>query len=205
MSGNHHIIILSEALRIQGGVEGSLFSQHTTHITRHYYLKNKNGTQLHFFYTHVIIIETQFHFFNWPKIPKDSKNMTNWLEETLNNSGISKTLTRKKLYREIFLQKGIFSANQIIERTGLSKVSVYRNLDLLKKLNLIRSAITVKGQEFYEKNNDENHHHHIICTECLKTRCVECNEPKILSKEKFQNINHLLIFTGICNTCTKSN
>ncbi len=134
---------------------------------------------------------------------KTSKNTTNWLSDTLNNLGLSKSAVREKLCREIYLQKGIFSANQIIDRTKLGKVSVYRNLELLAKLNLIRPAITVRGQKFYEKNNDENHHHHIICTECLKTRCVDCNEPKIKSKEKFQNINHLLIFTGICNTCTK--
>jgi len=135
---------------------------------------------------------------------KISKNMTNWLSDTLNNLDLNKSKVREKLCREIYLQKGIFSANQIIGRTKLSKVSVYRNLELLEKLNLIRPAITLRGQKFYEKNNDENHHHHIICTECLKTRCVDCNEPKIKSKEKFQNINHLLVFTGICDTCAKS-
>ncbi|MFH1946971.1 MAG: transcriptional repressor [Candidatus Magasanikbacteria bacterium] len=136
---------------------------------------------------------------------KTSKKKTNWLTDTLNNLGLNKSTVREQICREIYLQKGIFSANQIIERIGLGKVSVYRNLELLEKLNLIRPAITVRGQRFYEKNNNANHHHHIICTECLKTSCIDCAEPKIKSKEKFQNINHLLIFTGICNTCVKSN
>jgi len=142
---------------------------------------------------------------------KISKNVKNWLTDSLNNSGLNKSEAREKICREIYLQKGIFSAKQVAERTGLGKVSVYRNLELLEKLNLIRPAITARGQKFYEKNNDDNHHHHIICTECLKTLCVKCNEPKISAQGgsalggKFQNINHLLIFTGICNTCAKSN
>ncbi|MBU2542089.1 transcriptional repressor [Patescibacteria group bacterium] len=130
--------------------------------------------------------------------------MTDWLTTALNNSGTQKTVSRQKICREIYLQKGIFSANQIRQRTKLNKASIYRHLELLEKLDLIRPAITVRGQRFYEKNNDENHHHHIICTECLKTSCVDCTEPRIKSKEKYQNINHLLIFTGICNTCAKS-
>ena len=134
---------------------------------------------------------------------KTNKKKTNWLINTLSNLDLNKSTVREQVCREIYLQKGIFSAKQVIERTKLGKVSVYRNLELLEKLKLIRPAINVKGEQFYEKNNDENHHHHIICTECLKTRCVDCNEPKIKSKEKFQNINHLLIFTGICNTCAK--
>jgi len=129
--------------------------------------------------------------------------MKNWLTKALDEIGLNKTEARDELIREIFLQKGIFSANQIIERTKLEKTTVYRHLKLLQKINLIRPAITVKGQKFYEKNNDKNHHHHLICIQCLKTACVECVEPKITSNEKFRNINHLLIFTGICNTCAK--
>jgi len=135
---------------------------------------------------------------------KISKNKANWLTEALNNFGLNKSKAREQVCQEIYLQKGIFSAKQVVERTRLGKVSVYRNLELLEKLNLIRPAITVRGQRFYEKNNDENHHHHIICTKCLKTSCIDCNEPKITSEEKYKNINHLLIFTGTCNTCAKS-
>lgn len=134
---------------------------------------------------------------------KISRNKKNWLIDALNNLDLNKSKVREKICQEIYRQKGIFSAKQIIDRTKLGKVTVYRNLELLEKLGFIRPAITVKSQRFYEKNNDENHHHHIICTECLKTRCVDCTEPRIKSKEKFQNINHLLIFTGICNTCSK--
>ncbi len=130
-------------------------------------------------------------------------SMKNWLISELGKAEVSPTNTREIIWREIYLQKGIFSAKQIIARTKLDKVSVYRNLKLLQKLNLIRPAITARGQKFYEKNNAENHHHHLICAKCLKTACVECVEPKITSKEKFKNINHLLIFTGVCNTCAK--
>ncbi len=134
---------------------------------------------------------------------KKSQNKTNWLTNALGNLDLNHSTAREKVCREIFLQKGIFSAKQLTQKTKLGKVSVYRNLELLEKLTLIRPAITIRGQRFYEKNNSANHHHHIICVKCLKTSCVKCVEPKIISREKFKNINHLLIFTGVCDTCAK--
>ena len=128
----------------------------------------------------------------------------NWILNNLQTTGHKMTKTRKQICREIEKLDGIFCAKQIIDSLKIDKVSIYRNLEILTNLNLIRPAINIKGEQFYEKNNDKNHHHHIVCTECLKTSCVDCSEPILKSNKKFNNINHLLIFTGICNSCTKA-
>jgi len=127
----------------------------------------------------------------------------NWILNNLQTTGHKMTKTRKQICREIEKLDGIFCAKQIIDILRIDKVSIYRNLEVLTNLNLIRPAINIKGEQFYEKNNDNNHHHHIVCTECLKTSCVDCSEPKLKTPKQFKNINHLLIFTGICNSCTK--
>jgi len=127
-------------------------------------------------------------------------NATNLLKE----AGYKLTPARKKISKQIEKLDGIFCAKQIIKKlVNIDRVSVYRNLELLEKLNLIRPAINIHGEQFYEKNDGEHHHHHIVCTECLETECVDCNEPKVKQTKKFNNINHLLIFTGVCNSCNK--
>lgn len=129
--------------------------------------------------------------------------MKNWLKDNLKKMGYKSTPTRNKIWKQIEKTNGIFCAKQIIAKLRIDKASIYRSLDLLEKLNIIRPAINIKGEQFYEKNNIKNHHHHIVCTECLKTSCINCTEPKLKTNKKFNNINHLLIFTGICNSCTK--
>lgn len=144
-----------------------------------------------------------YYFHSFSLLELRGTSMKNWLLDNLQTTGCKITKTRKQICREIEKLDGIFCAKQIIESIEINKVSVYRNLKALTKLNLIRPAINIRGEQFYEKNNNENHHHHIVCTKCLKTSCVDCSEPKLKSNQKFNNINHLLIFTGICNSCTK--
>ncbi|MFZ2189570.1 MAG: transcriptional repressor [Candidatus Magasanikiibacteriota bacterium] len=123
--------------------------------------------------------------------------------DTLKQAGYKLTPPRQKICEQIEKLDGIFCAKQIIKKlTKIDRVSVYRNLELLEKLKLIRPAINIKGEQFYEKNNETHHHHHIVCTECMETECVDCTEPKIKQTKKFTNLNHLLIFTGICHKCS---
>lgn len=127
---------------------------------------------------------------------------TNWLLDNLQTNGYRLTPTRKKICQKIDHLEGIFCAGQIIKQIKTDKVAIYRNLDILTKLNLIQPVINISGQQFFEKNNETNHHHHIVCTKCLKTECVKCTEPKI-KNTKFKNLTHSLIFTGLCQTCAK--
>ena len=128
--------------------------------------------------------------------------MKNWLLKKLGTEHYRLTPTRLKICQEIEKLHGIFCAQQIIKKTKIRKASIYRALEVLEKLKLIRPAINLRGEQFYEKNDHQNHHHHLICTNCKKSVCVNTHEPKI-KDHKFKNINHLLIFTGICSSCAK--
>jgi len=129
--------------------------------------------------------------------------MQNWIITELRNRGFRITPKRKIIASFITKNEGIFCAKQIIEKLpNIDETTIYRNLETLEKQEIIMPVIKIHGHQFYETNNENLHHHHLVCTECFKTECVTCNEPKIYNKN-FKNINHLLIFTGICNNCNK--
>lgn len=128
----------------------------------------------------------------------------NWIIEKLKTNKIKATKPRLLIAKYLEEKDGIFCARDIAKKIkNIDKVSVYRTLEIMQKKKIINPVITLDGDQYYEKNDAHNHHHHIICTRCRKTECVDCTEPKIKQTKKFNNLNHLLIFTGICHSCTK--
>jgi Fe2+ or Zn2+ uptake regulation protein len=129
--------------------------------------------------------------------------MNNWIIKKLKENKIKITIPRQKIAIGLDKKNGIFCASEINKKIKtIDRVSIYRTLDLFQKEKIITPIISLNGEQFYEKNNDNEHHHHIICTKCHKTECIECTKPKI-KKTNFKNLNHLLIFTGLCQTCAK--
>ncbi len=123
------------------------------------------------------------------------------LSDQLKQNHYNITGPRKKILALIIKKDGIFSAKQLIKKLPkIDRVSIYRTLEILAELNLIKSVINLSGEQYYEKNDIENHHHHIICTSCHKTKCVK-TEPKIPKIKNFKNIQHSLILTGLCSAC----
>ena len=129
--------------------------------------------------------------------------MNNWIIEKLKENKIKITIPRQKIAIRLDKKNGIFCASEINKKIKtIDRVSIYRTLDLFQKEKIITPIISLNGEQFYEKNNDNEHHHHIICTKCHKTECIECTKPTI-KKTNFKNLNHSLIFTGLCQTCAK--
>lgn len=129
--------------------------------------------------------------------------MNNWIIKNLQTNKIKVTQPRQRIANFLADKDGIFCAGEINKKIKtIDKVSIYRTLDLFQKEKIITPVINLEGEQFYEKNNDTDHHHHIICTACHKTECIDCTEPKIKTT-KFKNLNHSLIFTGLCQTCAK--
>jgi len=123
------------------------------------------------------------------------------LNQKLKDNNYNLTNPRKKILAVITKKDGIFSAKQLIKQLPkIDRTSIYRTLEILEKLNIIKPVITLSGEQYFEKNETQNHHHHIICTNCHKTKCVK-TEPKMTKIENFKNIQHLLILTGICKKC----
>lgn len=129
--------------------------------------------------------------------------MDNWIIEKLKQNKIKITTPRQKIADWLNKKDGIFCTSEINKKIKtIDKVSIYRTLDLFEKEKFITPVINLSGEQFYEKNNEQDHHHHIICTKCHQTECIDCTEPKI-KNTKFKNLNHSLIFTGLCQACAK--
>ncbi len=87
----------------------------------------------------------------------------------------------------------------------VNKSTVYRTLELLKKLNLVDET-DLGGNKLYYHHAEHGHHHHLICHKC--GRALEVDEEVFLPisdvlKEKYRfvpDIRHLAIF-GHCTGC----
>ena len=86
----------------------------------------------------------------------------------------------------------------------LSRATVYRTLDLLVELNLMRPLyLNEPAQRFISASSG---HHHLVCTRCHTVLefddCVVDQLAQQLSEQfKFQIRNHLLEFQGVCEDC----
>ncbi len=85
--------------------------------------------------------------------------------------------------------------------------TVYRTLELLKRLGLVTETDLGGGRVRYHPA-DKGHHHHLVCQEC--GRIIDLDESVLSSLErslfreyKFSaDLRHLAIF-GRCESCNK--
>ena len=83
--------------------------------------------------------------------------------------------------------------------------TVYRTLELLKRLNLVTETDMGEGRVRYHPA-DKGHHHHLVCQECgtiidLDESLLAPLESALLKEYKFSaNLRHLAIL-GRCEDC----
>jgi Fur family ferric uptake transcriptional regulator len=83
--------------------------------------------------------------------------------------------------------------------------TVYRTLDLLKKLKLVTET-DLGGGRFKYHPADKGHHHHLVCEECGKTIDLDESElfplkESLLREHKFIADLHHLAIMGRCVKC----
>ena len=85
--------------------------------------------------------------------------------------------------------------------------TVYRTLELLKRLNLVTETNMGEGRVRYHPA-DKGHHHHLVCQECgniidLDESLLAPLESALLKEYKFSaDLRHLAIL-GLCRDCRK--
>jgi Fur family ferric uptake transcriptional regulator len=90
--------------------------------------------------------------------------------------------------------------------------SVYRTVQLLTRLNLVRSIDTTRRSRRYELSEPfTGHHHHLICQACGRIDdldgCVLTDEVlttltrSVRHSRQFQVSDHEIRLFGICRTC----
>lgn len=94
--------------------------------------------------------------------------------------------------------------------TGVGRMTVYRTLELLCGLGLLRPVYQGTGAAHYILMRD-GHHHHLVCTEC--SRVVEFDDcalgdlpasallAHISERFGFDVEGHLLELYGVCAEC----
>jgi Fe2+ or Zn2+ uptake regulation protein len=131
------------------------------------------------------------------------------LADKLNQAGYKLTPARLAIVEVLESNSEHFSHNEILEYgqkiyPRLSRATVYRTMELLVHLNLVRSLyMNDPTQRFMSAAGG---HHHLICTKCdIVLEFDHCTTDQLArelsEKFNFQIRNHLLEFQGLCAAC----
>ncbi len=97
---------------------------------------------------------------------------------------------------------------QVVAKYPYVNIStVYRTLDLLKRLDLVTETDLGGGRVRYHPV-DKGHHHHLVCQECgaiidLDESVLSSLQSQLLREHKFSaDLRHLAIF-GRCANCNQ--
>lgn len=128
----------------------------------------------------------------------------------LQGNGFRLTAARQAILQVLVRTGGHITADELADKVrqtspGVGRMTVYRTLDVLCQLNLIRPVYQGTGAAHYVLMAD-GHHHHLICSGCGTViefdDCVLSEvEQAIGGHYQFQVKGHLLEFFGLCVQC----
>ncbi len=130
--------------------------------------------------------------------------------ESLRGVGYRLTPQRMLIVSIIHDSKGHITAEEIHSRVVkqypfVDISTVYRTLQLLKKLHLVSETDLGGGRVQYELS-EGSRHHHLVCRRCgatlpLDDEVIEPLRGRLLDKHGFQaDMEHFAIF-GLCREC----
>jgi len=134
------------------------------------------------------------------------------ITSTLSKKGYRLTPQRLMILEAIEKSDDHISAEemyaQVVDRYPNVNIStVYRTLDLLKRLELVTETDLGGGRYRYHPSN-KGHHHHLVCRQCgtiidLNESLLKPLEEALLEQHNFEaDLRHLAI-SGLCAQCRK--
>ena len=110
----------------------------------------------------------------------------------------------------LYAASGPMPVSELLSRLASRKVSVdrvtvYRKLELLVSLGVIREVLLSGEKKYYELAR--KHHHHLVCLSCdrvtdwMPDESVLRKEERRLEKRGFQVEYHSLELFGVCKQC----
>lgn len=131
------------------------------------------------------------------------------LAEALRRAGYKLTAPRRAVI-QVLEQEGEHLSSAEVWALGrqiypfLSRATVYRTLELLTDLGLIRPILLNDTAQRYVSG--KGGHHHLVCNVCGAVfefeRCgVDRLAAELAERFNFQIRSHLLEFYGICHAC----
>ncbi|SRR6266487_1688399 len=132
--------------------------------------------------------------------------------EMLRKRGYRLTPQRHMILSVIQEAEGHLSIEQITERVQernpfVSLSTVYRTLELLRELGLVRANHLPGEQPRYEAV-EGTHHHHLVCRKCrtvihLEDTLLGNLHERLQSQYHFHGLTLDLVAAGYCDTCWK--
>jgi Fur family ferric uptake transcriptional regulator len=132
------------------------------------------------------------------------------LSNALQAKGYRLTAARQVILRALAASGGHVSADALAEivrqeAPNVGRMTVYRTLELLSELGLIRPVYQGTGAAHYILM-DDGHHHHLVCSSCARViefdECVLAEIEQVIGgRFHFQVEGHLLEFYGRCQEC----
>ncbi len=126
-------------------------------------------------------------------------------------SGYKLTCARKLLLSIFCENHCLMTAAELIKRVQelnpkINASTIYRNIDILLKLKLIKKTVLEDGLARYELAGSKDCHHHLICSGCgdivKVSDCIfdEIKE-KIEDRTNYRIESHNLELYGLCPRC----
>lgn len=138
-------------------------------------------------------------------------NKIHVIEDKLKSMGYKLT-GQRRLIIEVFEDKPLhYTAQEVFEKarqknSSINFSTIYRNLELLCRLNVINKLNIISGINHFELK-DANHNHYIICLGCGDMKKVDICPYNKLNKSKldelgFVPIEHKFEIYGYCKKCS---
>lgn len=121
---------------------------------------------------------------------------------------IRDTLSRRFIYSQI--EKGVTHFTSLLDRctpVGIDPSTVYRNVDLFRKLGLVCETGVGKNRYVQLPSDTQDHFHHMRCENCSKTisfddEILEGLLKTIAVKNGFSAVSsHTIEMLGVCTSC----
>jgi Fe2+ or Zn2+ uptake regulation protein len=132
----------------------------------------------------------------------------------LRSQGFRITNIRKALVSVLSKSPQPLSVSQILSKfhkndLTANKTTVYREIDFLKKLNIVREVEFGDGKKRYELLGAD-HHHHIVCVKCANISDFDFDidlkkhERSIEKQTGYMIMEHSIEFFGVCQNCQRN-
>jgi Fur family ferric uptake transcriptional regulator len=138
----------------------------------------------------------------------DFKTALSKLRTYLRENNLRFTTERVIILEEIFSSPSHFDAEQLFiqirnKHKHISRATVYRTLDLLSQIGIVKKEHLGQGYASYELDLNVPHHDHMICVECGKVvefvdEVIEKRQKEISEKYGMDMIRHQLQIFGRC-------
>jgi Fur family ferric uptake transcriptional regulator len=140
------------------------------------------------------------------------------IPDLLSRRGLRLTKPRRGVIGVLVEHVAPLSVGEIharLKARRINLVSVYRTVQLLSALGLVRLADESKGIQRFELSEDfTGHHHHLVCQECgqvedlegcwLGDKRLEALNRRVRRSRSFRVTAHDLKLMGVCQACSRA-